>query len=326
MDKKRSISVEDCLSSLYSEISDTYVNDVNDIDFYRYVVSHLEHYIEQIRKIPEEELIAISDGKLPSIITPITKRRFLSIANSVSNNLISVLQEYYKGDILNACQHLNKLLLCRFNYLTESYISCFEAKIKYKKAIFYRMRDISDGVDINCNHVPFTQRSRSSFGRFSLPGIPCIYLSDSKETASAELKDLGKGKKRWYSEFYSQKDLLFYDVHIPSVADIKEMNQYDKFRSLLTYPIKLMCSKKTNRDSGMFHEEYFIPQILCFVLLVSKEEKFSYKGISYSSTLQPGGINYIIPAYYEGNEPCMDKTSEWVKETFNISAPIMYKM
>jgi hypothetical protein len=87
-----------------------------------------------------------------------------------------------------------------------------------------------------------------------------------------------------------------------------------------------MCSKKTNRDSGMFHEEYFIPQILCFVLLVSKEEKFSYKGISYSSTLQPGCINYIIPAYYEGNEPCMDKTSEWVKETFNISAPIMYKM
>lgn len=95
---------------------------------------------------------------------------------------------------------------------------------------------------------------------------------------------------------------------------------------LLTYPLRLLCGIKTY-DEGNFHEEYIFPQLVFHWMYMKPYDK-RMDGFMYSSTKNPGGINYVFPATYRSKTPptYSDKqVSEKLELLFVQSTPVLYR-
>ena len=304
------LSIKEVLEELYSEKTLSQWEDYGE-PLYYYIEGLLGRYKDFINSIAEEEFC--TDLNEVYFKGHYSKRRLQNLIHRLEQDFMGILQSCYKGDIYYANKLLYNLLLCKNSkisqYLVEPYINYFEFS-KLTDKIFYRMRDEEIGKEVNdCSHVPFNLRYKIDSNRFSLQGLPCLYLANSTETADKELHTLEDGKHRWVSEFvpikdFAMTDLRFRGIDIPSNIDI-----YDAFKLLITFPIRLLCSIKVKNEEDNFHEEYYFPQLLSHLILVYIKEHpndnlyHGTDGIMFDSTMNVKGYNLVIPASYSDNKP-----------------------
>lgn len=227
---------------------------------------------------------------------------------------------------------LYQLLLCQNSklnqYLTEPYINYMDSNLIQGEK-YYRIRVEQIGKDVdNCSHVPYNLRGNIDSNRFSIQGLPCLYLADSIETADKETHELQKGMQKWNSEFVPIKNFAVTDLRFSGLKISSDMDIYDAFKLLITFPMRLLCSLKVKDDSHKFHEEYLFPQLLSHLILVYLKEHLNEKlyngteGIMFDSTQNKNGFNIIVPALYPGKEPPKCGNSPIIKKLFeeqNIS-------
>lgn len=296
-------------------------------NFYEFINFKLNQFKKSVSELDKENIEDILK-EFGDFKGNISKKRFINLINFIIKYNIKILQYCYKGDVFKASMLLRKFLnddnkLKR--YLIEPYINYFDFKIAEQDKL-YRMRDEKEGEKVdNCSHVPFHMRHLASCGRFSLQGYPCLYLADSIETADAEVGELEKGKTRWFSEFIPKQILPLIDLRIPNALAMSKADARQQINFLLTYPIRLLCLVQTEEDA--FKEEYFFAQLLFHLLfMVDKRSRLNdYKGIVFSSTKYEGGINYVIPALYNGMIPPSEEDSSLIKKQFHESASQIYK-
>lgn len=300
---------------------------------YYYVEEKLDFYKNLVAGIDQKELSVNPDSIF--FKGEVTKARLNNFMNRIVENYMRILQFCYKGDFYFASKLLYQMLLCQnsklHQYLIEPYINFLDFEI-LSSSVFYRMRDekIGDPVD-NCSHVPFNKISRIDSNRFSLQGLPCLYLADSLETADHECREVGKDYQRWVSEYISTKIFAVTDLRFRGVEIDSDMDMYDAFKLLITFPIRLLCSLKVKDDSHKFHEEYLFPQLLSHLILVYLKEHSNVKlfngakGIMYDSTQYECGYNLILPALYSTNEPPKSGQSLIIKELFEEHNVHLYK-
>ena len=187
------------------------------------------------------------------------------------------------------------------------------------------MVDVKIGEELNdCWHIHYEKRSFASYSRYSLSGIPCLYLADSENTARSECGNVQEGKQRWVSCFRPRKEkTLFFDLRIPAND---EFNRYNLINLIITYPIRFLCSVKVQKTDGYYHEEYYFPQLLFHLFFMSDltDLHSSYKGFVYSSTANIGGENYVLPALYKQRKPLLNGISPELKKLFEASKPAVY--
>ncbi len=183
-------------------------------------------------------------------------------------------------------------------------------------------------------HIPFQQRHLTKSNRFSVSGLPCLYLSN---TLYLCWEELGKptNKKLQASKFvYDRNKLKLIDLtYIPQ--KIVFLNQPNKacgstkpmslfFReSLITWPLSFASLIHTRYRKSVFKIEYTIPQHLIQWCRDSED----LDGVKYFSTrtsfVNAMGIpfnqeNIAFPVKSSGGEGHCEK----LKQIFKLTEPI----
>lgn len=193
-----------------------------------------------------------------------------------------ILQEYYSG------QH--NLAYELFKEMIRSCIN-IDSMIKeiVNDTVFYRARKKKE-KEYTLNemyHIPFEQRYKVRTQRYSYPGLPCLYLGDSKDVCKSELNEsssnLSIAKMIYHSNKTQNKILdltsIFYDYIINT--NINTENNL-----LINIPLVLICSTKINHNKNdvFFKEEYVFPQLLLeYIINETILDDVQIMGIKYFS-------------------------------------------
>lgn len=323
------------LSEIYCSISDSYCKNIDcdkDYTFYKYVIQQLTHFKEKIKQIPETEILQLIQPSLSFDLFKGTKskNRFNNFISVLVDEHVKILELYYKGNIWKAKELLEDLLLSKKKlnrYLGDLYINSLKYDL-IPSATYYRMRDCKKNeTPSDCWHIPFELRYLAPSGRFAINGFPCLYLSDSAETANKELGVVKKGYVRWFSRFtlknpLSKKQIFLIDLRIPNKKQIVSSELHEILDLIITYPIRLLCCSKAIKSHATA-EEYFFSQLFINLLLADDTILPSFKGFIYNSTVKEGGINYAIPATYNGLKPIKGH-SPFLLSLFNATTPKRY--
>jgi hypothetical protein len=195
-------------------------------------------------------------------------------------------------------------------------------------------------------HVPFESRHRVANERYSIAGLPCLYLGSSIWICWEEL-NRPEFDSVWVSRFRFFADITVLDFQFPPVlawhlfgvvlkkfrdaqgkAPPKELqNRFDeKFIAsyILCWPLPAACSVKVESRVGSFFPQYIVPQIL--LQWVTKVQRVD--GIRYFSTKTApkeadayAHCSYVFPARnISGSGHCSR-----LREQFHLTAPISWE-
>lgn len=171
-------------------------------------------------------------------------------------------------------------------------------------------------------HVPFDDRNKIQNYRYSISGLPCLYLSNRPFVNWLELNE-PELNNIWFSRFHFIEPLTFLDLaYVGSENDIAVHHKFSTkdshLKSLNSWPIRFACNLPRKRKEGIFHEEYIIPQLTLQLV----QENALVDGVvynsSYSNNQDLGShlVNYAIPAKTSRNKGyCNElmKLMEWTE-------------
>jgi hypothetical protein len=223
---------------------------------------------------------------------------FTSIA-AFKDSIFLTLEKFLSGDVLSATNNFNTSLKTNLYHIAKH-----NARIEPGKD-FFRARIQTDKIFTRSDlfHVPYQLRHLVFTNRYSIPGLPALYLGDSTYTCWEEYNKPAL-KSLAYSRFNNAKTLNVIKILRP--ADIVE-EFADRWQNLglgrtwhylRLFPLYLACCVSVKHPNAPFKPEYIIPQML--LQYVSQGDEFD--GIMYPSTkvdymrLQNlKSYNYIFP-------------------------------
>ncbi len=159
---------------------------------------------------------------------------------------------------------------------------------------FYKLREshirISKQEDIF--HIPFERKHLVSTNRYSIPGVPCVYLGNSIHTCWNELRS-PKIKYLYTARYeidFNTINLLDISMTNKTIFNLnkamseKGMNKKYVFleQALLNWPLAFACSIQTKYPNANFKEEYIIPQML----MQWCKTTLDVDGVKYLSTIE----------------------------------------
>ncbi|MDC3960713.1 RES domain-containing protein [Polyangium jinanense] len=158
-------------------------------------------------------------------------------------------------------------------------------------------------------HIPFEKRGRVSSQRYSIQGLPCLYLGTSTYVCWEEM-----GRPPFASVYVMA--LRFADpenVHVLDLANVPRrlVSEVEKLRqdpaqtdlenyivaNAVCWPLVAACSTIAKEPSATFKPEYIVPQLL----LQWVTQNTAVDGIRYCSTKVGNrtsphlGTNYVFP-------------------------------
>lgn len=270
------------------------------------------------------------DGRLKKKLQPIKPN-----IEKLSNAILNSIETFLNGDTIGAYKVFEKgLEQIKKHLLIKEGVTNI-SKIKEPEQ-FYRARIGSDVLFTREEmfHIPFEKRHLVSSQRYSLPGIPCLYLANSTYLCWEEL---GKPdfEKVQFSR-YELKDckLKFLNLNHTSQAlsficfdkdgDIDEMTAFLIVQFIATWPLQAAVSNVVFHKESPFKPEYIIPQLL-LQWIVNQNE---LDGVRFFSTKYNGKIpvlhfgnfsNLVIPIKKSKDKGFCEELKAKIKLTNPIS-------
>jgi len=234
----------------------------------------------------------------------------LELISAQCDSISSALDLYLKGGTAVAYQVLKKCL----DELNEIQVLPIQQVPKEGNESLYRVRtSINNQLrKEDLFHIPFELREKVSTQRYSIPGLPCLYLADSIFVCWEEMgrPDISQMYVSRFDLSSSHFKFLFFTVNTDTIrrrcftsdARGKFVNQ---FVSFLTYwPILSACSTIVEKPSDTFKPEYIIPQLV--LQWVVSERKLD--GVQYRSNRikvdshSTGSFNNIVVPVLDAND------------------------
>ena len=265
----------------------------------------------------------------------------------INKGLLSSIDEYLKGNAGKSYNHLVDML--NVDFVKENIeklivpLGYYHQK-EYHAPSLYRVR-YSDknltSVD-EMFHIPFNLRHIINNQRYSIAGVPCLYLGESllvcwKEMGCPDLNKLYLS--RFQTKDASEQndvnvlDLAFSFENLTStlfeeLTSGDDEDEVDKLKAyLIIWPILLSCSyNKQNQDSN-FNIEYIIPNLL---LQWSRNTELNIAGIKYLSTKSSHirnsdlGVNYVFPTSF--NSVKHHGFCDELSSIFVLSNPVSWQL
>lgn len=203
---------------------------------------------------------------------------------TISSNISEVLTNYLKGDIIKSIT------------LTENiFYDNFVVKIS-KNTVLFRGRSSETNFLYSKDkmfHIPFDKRYLVGNQRFSVSGLPCLYLGSSVYICWEEL-DRADYQKCNFSALCNLKEYSVLDLSLPekieTLSDVRKI------------AIIIACSLKCDK-THFFRQEYILPQNLLQVLINKRNTGHKYTsllGIRFTSSCLLNGTADI----YDYNVAC----------------------
>ena len=203
-----------------------------------------------------------------------SKEDVLGTINTIRDQLDTLLNRYLDGDIVGAID------------LAHSLLSCIPLSSIEANSYFYRARPNETGFLYTKDemfHIPYELRYKITNQRYSISGLPCLYLGSSIYLCWEELERPDYQKCN-FCAFNNINPLWIFDIRIPPALSSKE----DIYRICLA----LACSLKTQKDHT-FKLEYIIPQ--CLLHAITTEPRYAHDGV--------GICYYSVQFLYQESSP-----------------------
>lgn len=257
--------------------------------FEEYIEKCASEYIQLYKKI-----INISEN--------IEKIEYLVIS------IKKTINQYLNGDVFIAFQTLDKAL-----GIFNDHITTLTEKISFSdnKYGFYRARTFSEHRIIDKEemfHIPFDQIHNVTNQRYSITGIPCLYLGSSLYICWEEL---GRPNiENMYASRYklnTNEELSLFDISYRRCDILKILDKLENISKnvenyidshLIMWPLIFSLSISVKNINSPFKPEYIISQLL--LQWIKKNRKldgimfFSNK-ISNKNTSKNLCLNFAIP-------------------------------
>jgi len=245
----------------------------------------------------------------------------LEISVGLQTKIFEVVIHYLRGEIPAAYDSMKVAFELVENILIQKSAKCIP---EFGKFVF-KARDQKEKKQpptsrTDMFHIPFEKRHLVNSQRFSISGIPSIYLGESIYNCYEELQKPALDKF-WVSLFHFPQsdgtskgiklvDLTFaYQQHkIPLLLHevIKNEEKYaavvnNLVNDILLWPLIMACSITCRYPEAPFKQEYIVPQMLYQLCSASG----NFNGVKFYSTklehldrskLQSAMINYALPA------------------------------
>lgn len=199
----------------------------------------------------------------------------------------------------------------------------------YKEVCLYRMRPTEkyelfeeDGL----SHIPFNLAHHTNNERYSICGLPSLYLSSSAYGCWMEMNS-PRIETVNIALFKPQNEIKFLDLCYPNENEL-----YAKHRIMLL-PIIVACDMPVKYPEANYKYEYTIPQLILESLVKYRNEKMNGQvlGIRYISVKRKTTnlaysyksykrlyYNYVFPPVeikYEGQCPVIKDNFKFIKAT-----------
>ena len=284
--KKNDNNMDDFLKFFMKHINNAYPKVIEkDTDYLDSLETALRDYSEAVR---EYDCLQDEQSEIDNLIENILEAVKLTYEGKTAEayTCIKAFTDAYNG-----------YLACIKNL---SEISC---GTEYKT--LYRGRRAEEITELKeMFHRPFSQRAFIPTERYSIPGLPCLYLGGS---AYICWREIGKPShdQFYVSRFEADENVKILDLAPPIRQNKKET---DKFRDYcVIWPLVCACSFKVKEKNRIFHSEYIIPQLLMQVVINTDNLDgiryvSSHKPSMYCGYIAPLYISYAFPAPYEANK------------------------
>lgn len=249
-----------------------------------------EGYIDEIF---EKYLFALED--IYDEITEYNIIREIDLINVkvLSNEIKQSISEYYKGYPSEAYGVLEQVI--NSNLMSEGYLHSIMTIFDTIVEPLYKMRQGNDYVysEEEMFHIPFNKRGLVSTNRYSIPGLPCVYLGSTPLTCWEELSKPNLDSVQ--TSLFIKKDVSYLDLSTPPKAIIGRLieahqangtseNEMEKIYKHLTsyivlWPLMAACSIRVKNAKDSFKPEYIFPQ-----LLLQWIRRSDFDGVCYFST------------------------------------------
>ncbi|TFZ67548.1 hypothetical protein E4631_06095 [Hymenobacter sp. UV11] len=230
---------------------------------------------------------------------------FESNFEKLSNGICTTIELYYDGKILEATSLFNATLEnIKFTdtiKIFSRYKNHGDSQGNYQKNGFFRARfsEAHQLQEKELFHLPFEKRHEAKTTRYSIPGLPALFLGGSVFTCWEEF-DRPSVANLHIAKFIPQRELNIVRILRPfqfrnitnSFLPTLEQNdplrdeKNEAFRVQVTFsylailPLVIACVFRTEHPKAIFKPEYIIPQLL-LQYVVNKDE---IDGIMYPST------------------------------------------
>lgn len=311
-----------------------------DQDYFQSLKSVLSNYVNYLKSIK----------KLPSTV--------MENAQSNIKIIMNAMNFFYMGRTLDGISQMT-MLLNRYkdnefivSELDKSYgvrgMSYFDTKwdmtenklnaIKNTELSFFKAR-LRDGdhtyTRADMLHIPFHKRAMVQEHRYSLPGIPCMYLGVSSYTCWVEL-DRPKLENMVISSYKLPKNFRVLNLALgeglingtSSRCQMtgKERDQQYLNTLLELWPLLCATSYQVREEDRVFKSERIIPQFVMMSLKAIGVHGLIYcsNKIAYSSYRFPNCVNIALPAYEYLDEAFEQTTDYSVKaRKILLTTPIL---
>lgn len=285
---------------------------------------HLSNYIEE----DAEQLLEI----IPEIITT---------SKQLQAGIIKTLTLFLTGDIQAAYNTFDKTLSSRVIYRNLRRISVPLRELCDVDKPLFRVRKsdkpLSERKDLF--HIPFSMRHLVNAQRYSVAGLPCLYLGTSIYICWQEM-DKPDLSKLYISAFISDDsrsqvlnlaaDFLFHRTRVKRPRDISSRDNNEKIAYLILWPLIAACNYIKSDGNSPFIQEYIIPNLL--MQWISRKDNTPISGIAYRSTRfskrsqSPQAVNVVLPPKVDYYQIIENDFSLSLCSMFDFTPPVSWQI
>lgn len=269
-------------------------------------------------------------------------RNRLRAVDIMQKEIVSCLECFLSGDIKSAYDSFESMLEPRTisRHIENICIPLSDLCNEDKPLFRVRKSDTPLTSRRDMFHIPFSQRHFVRAQRFSVAGLPCLYLGTSLYICWREM-DKPDFDKLYISAYKIDKnndskvlnigpDFLYKQR---SILESKRKNKYDfntKLSYLALWPLIIACNYLKKYDNASFVQEYIIPNLL--MQWISRNSNENVVGIAYRSTKLPAnalgsrGINVVLPPKVRYEEMANNEFCPNLAKIFKFTLPVSWQV
>lgn len=294
-------------------------------------VERCEYYNAHLLDYKEDDSNQLQD-LIPDIV---------EMSRKLQTGIILTLTAFLSGDIQLAYNTFDKTLSNRYIYRNLRRISIPLQQLCDANKPLFRVRKsdkpLNDRKDLF--HIPFSMRHLVNAQRYSIAGLPCLYLGTSIYICWQEM-DKPDLSKLYISAFISDDrksqvlnlaaDFLFHRTRYKRPSDISTRDNLEKIAYLILWPLIAACNYIKSDGNAPFIQEYIIPNLL--MQWISRNENTPISGIAYRSTKffkrsqSPQAVNIVLPPKVDYSQILEHDFSPSLCSMFDFTPPVSWQI
>lgn len=311
------------------ESDDKFVNTLNEnlLKYNKWVKIYIEQKKGLVSKLTEEE-----------------KKKIINQIQADKGCITRAVNNYYKGNIVSASDTIHGLLKrifeienCSFvksdidksfatrqkTYFPDLYDTKDEKHYEELKSFeldFFRARTEFFDNPKEMFHIPLNKRNLVGTERFSIAGVPCLYLGSSVydvwlEMGKPAFSQFNASAIRFNDEG-KKLQILNLVVTPKIIIDMNDVRNDEKITKakidilvsmLRIYPLVIATSLRVKKANGKFRSDYIVSQLIMMNLW-----KLGLDGIAYiSKRIESTYENFSVPQFVNIALPAFDQSKVW---------------